>query len=99
VIIQEESAGSSVVDTLEAHGVDLWLYPRGVNDEGVHSKILLIEGTYSDVSGRKIVWTGSHNYTGPALDENDETLLKVDDPAVYDAYLADWQQMRTLAGP
>jgi phosphatidylserine/phosphatidylglycerophosphate/cardiolipin synthase-like enzyme len=99
VIIQEDNAGSDVVGALRAHGVDLWLYPRGPNEEGVHSKILLIEGTYSDVAGRKIVWTGSHNYTGPALDENDETLLKVDDADVYDAYLANWQQIQTMAGP
>ncbi|GHJ39821.1 phospholipase D-like domain-containing protein [Streptomyces sp. TS71-3] len=59
--------------------------PTGI---GVHSKYLLVNGTYDGKSGRKIVFTGSHNYTYGALRDNDETLLKVDDAAIYDAYEA-----------
>ncbi|MFF3332873.1 hypothetical protein ACFYWX_25490 [Streptomyces sp. NPDC002888] len=31
-----------------------------------------------------------NNYTGPALWENDEALLKVDDSAAHDAYVANF---------
>ncbi len=55
---------------------------------GLHSKYLLINGTYDGVANRKLVWTGSHNYTYPSLRANDETLLKIDDPAVYDQFKA-----------
>ncbi|WP_053750755.1 phospholipase D-like domain-containing protein [Streptomyces sp. MMG1533] len=65
----------------------------------LHSKFLLIEGNYSDKTGRKVMWTGSHNYTGPALTKNDETLLKIDDASVYAAYLARYTAARTAAQP
>ncbi len=45
------------------------------------------------------MWTGSHNYSGPALTKNDETLLKVDDPAVHDAYLRRFLRLRAAARP
>ncbi|WP_254705496.1 phospholipase D-like domain-containing protein [Streptomyces vilmorinianum] len=60
----------------------------GVAKAGLHSKYLLIEGTYNGASGRKLVFTGSHNYTYPALRANDETLLKIDNAALYDQYKA-----------
>ncbi|MEU6976186.1 MULTISPECIES: phospholipase D-like domain-containing protein [unclassified Streptomyces] len=67
----------------------------GVAKAGLHSKYLLIEGTYDGVAGRKLVWTGSHNYTYPALRANDETLLKIDDPALYAQFKANHQYLMT----
>lgn len=65
---------------------------------GVHSKYLLIAGRYNG-SERFLVWTGSHNYTGPALRRNDETLLRIDDRAVYEAYRGNWQRIWDTLGP
>ncbi|MET7859083.1 phospholipase D-like domain-containing protein [Streptomyces sp. NPDC005318] len=65
----------------------------------IHSKFLLIEGKYADKTGRKVMWTGSHNFTGPALTKNDEALLKVDDAAVYDAYVSRFTAVRSAAKP
>lgn len=48
----------------------------------VHSKYMIINGNYNDTSGRTIVYTGSHNLTGPALRNHDETLLKIEHPTV-----------------
>ncbi|MGA4958529.1 phospholipase D-like domain-containing protein [Streptomyces lavendulocolor] len=62
---------------------------------GVHSKYLLVNGTYDGVAGKKIVWTGSHNYTWQALRNNDETLLKIDSPALYDVFKANHDQLMT----
>ncbi|GGQ03346.1 phospholipase D-like domain-containing protein [Streptomyces roseolilacinus] len=59
----------------------------------LHSKYLLVEGTYNGQAGRRIVFTGSHNYTYPALRANDETLLKIDDAALYDRFKADHQHL------
>ncbi|GAA2797682.1 phospholipase D-like domain-containing protein [Streptomyces showdoensis] len=67
----------------------------GVAKAGLHSKYLLVEGTYDGVAGRKLVWTGSHNYTYPALRANDETLLKIDDPALYAQFKANHQYLMT----
>ncbi|NGO80307.1 hypothetical protein G6045_32305 [Streptomyces sp. YC504] len=64
----------------------------------MHSKYLLIDGKY-DGAVNKVVWTGSHNYTGPALRENDEALLKVDDSAVHDAYVSNFNTVKAAAFP
>ncbi|MFE3997007.1 phospholipase D-like domain-containing protein [Streptomyces goshikiensis] len=64
---------------------------------GIHSKYLLIEGTYLGGAHRKLVFTGSHNYTFPNLRSHDETLLKIDDAAVYDAFAANFESIK--AGP
>ncbi|MFE6038974.1 phospholipase D-like domain-containing protein [Streptomyces sp. NPDC056452] len=64
----------------------------------IHSKYLLIDGKY-DGAVNKVVWTGSHNYSGPALRENDEALLKIDDSAVHDAYLANFTSIKSHAVP
>ncbi|MFD8987277.1 phospholipase D-like domain-containing protein [Streptomyces goshikiensis] len=64
---------------------------------GIHSKYLLIEGTYLGGAHRKLVFTGSHNYTYPNLRSHDETVLKIDDAAVYDAFAANFDSIK--AGP
>ncbi|MFB7867633.1 phospholipase D-like domain-containing protein [Streptomyces sp. NPDC056069] len=67
----------------------------GVAKAGLHSKYLLVEGTYDGVAGRKLLWTGSHNYTYPALRANDETLLKIDNATLYDQFKANHQYLMT----
>ncbi|MER7763362.1 phospholipase D-like domain-containing protein [Streptomyces sp. NPDC097619] len=54
-----------------------------LTEVGVHTKDLLIEGTYGGDTDASVVFTGSHNYTFPNLRGNDEALLKISDPAVY----------------
>jgi len=46
------------------------------------------------LSAATLVFTGSHNYTGAALRDNDETFLRVDDAAVFDAFMANWNTIR-----
>ncbi|GAA4893302.1 hypothetical protein GCM10023237_09360 [Streptomyces coeruleoprunus] len=64
----------------------------------VHSKYMLIDGWYN---GRHVqsVWTGSHNYTGPALTTNDEALLKIEDSTSFSAYLGNFNTVRAAARP
>ncbi|GAA3034824.1 hypothetical protein GCM10020229_52820 [Kitasatospora albolonga] len=61
---------------------------------GIHSKYMLIEGRYLDAPNQKIVFTGSHNYTIPNLRANDETLLKVRNAMVHDAFVANFEAMK-----
>jgi hypothetical protein len=85
---------------LDAHGVKARLLPN--RTVGVmHSKYLLVDARYEledATRRRRIVWTGSHNYTGAALAENDEVLIRVTDSAVYTKYLNDWNRLWDLAG-
>ncbi len=48
----------------------------------VHSKYLVLTGNYNGSAGRSIVFTGSHNLTGPSLGNHDETLMKIEHPGV-----------------
>ncbi|MCO5993045.1 phospholipase D-like domain-containing protein [Actinoallomurus rhizosphaericola] len=54
-------------------------------DAFAHSKYVLIDGTYAGRS-RKVVITGSPNYTEPALRHNDETMISIEGAGVYGAY-------------
>lgn len=68
---------------------------RGGTD--THTKYLLIEGTYYNGPDKKIVFTGSHTFTESALRYNDEALLKYEDPAVFAAYLQNFEDQRTAS--
>jgi hypothetical protein len=91
-------AAPEIISTLESGGVNVLPF-EAVTGESVHSKYLLIDGTYNGAADRKLVWTGSHNYSDNALRDNDETLLKVDDAAVFDAFLDNWLKLKTAATP
>ena len=79
-------------------GVAVTRYPQRAGGWGLHSKYLLVDAKYAGSSAhRRLVFTGSHNYTGPALTSNDETLLRVEDAAVFQAFLADWAKVKAAA--
>ncbi|GAA3962004.1 hypothetical protein GCM10023085_50610 [Actinomadura viridis] len=63
----------------------------------IHSKYLLIEGSYDgDPHARRVV-TGSHNYNETSLRRNDETLLALNNKAIYAQYRANFETMRAAA--
>ncbi|MFC8670844.1 MULTISPECIES: phospholipase D-like domain-containing protein [Streptomyces] len=64
----------------------------------IHSKYILIDGMYDGVKN-KVSFTGSGNYTGPALRENDESIVKVDDDAVHDMYKVHFDRVTKAAYP
>ncbi|MFF5427714.1 MULTISPECIES: phosphatidylserine/phosphatidylglycerophosphate/cardiolipin synthase family protein [unclassified Streptomyces] len=64
----------------------------------VHSKNLMIDGMYAGAR-EKLVFTGSHNWSGPALRDNDETMLRITTPAVYDAFVANFAQTKAASFP
>ncbi|MFC7584947.1 phosphatidylserine/phosphatidylglycerophosphate/cardiolipin synthase family protein [Nonomuraea antimicrobica] len=63
----------------------------------IHSKYLLVEGSYDGDKNARWVFTGSHNYNETSLRRNDETLLKLNDKRVYDQYVANFERMRAAA--
>ncbi|KUH40707.1 MULTISPECIES: phospholipase D-like domain-containing protein [Streptomyces] len=92
-----EALHASGGPTLRCHNHDEDGNPKTTNSV-IHSKYLLIDGKY-DGAVNKLVWTGSHNYSGPALRENDEALLKIDDSAHHDAYVANFNAAKAAAVP
>ncbi|MER7106707.1 phospholipase D-like domain-containing protein [Streptomyces sp. NPDC000229] len=92
-----EALHASGGPTVRCHNWDEDGNPATTNSV-IHSKYLLIDGMY-DGAVNKVLWTGSHNYSGPALRENDEALLKVDVTAHHDAYVANFNQVKTASVP
>jgi hypothetical protein len=46
---------------------------------------------------RRLVWTGSRNYTGHSLTEQDELIVRVENDRVYEAYLQEWRHLWNVA--
>ena len=87
VVTHPTQASAEILQILRAGGIPVTLLAA------IHSKYLLLDAL---CQGRpqRLVLTGSHNYTGPALTENDETLLQLSHPRLYDAFLADWRRLQ-----
>jgi phosphatidylserine/phosphatidylglycerophosphate/cardiolipin synthase-like enzyme len=99
VVLRDGGPGSSqsIVRQLRKGGVEVSLYPVS-SGNNVHSKYLLIDSPYqagsNDARSRKLVYTGSHNYTKGALRSNDEVLLRVDDSVVFASFSQNWRTIR-----
>lgn len=90
--------GTTVASTLTGAGVQLTRYPERTAGWSLHSKYMVIDARYAgSTAHRRLVFTGSHNWTGPALTINDETQLRVEDDAVFDAFMTDWAHVRASA--
>jgi phosphatidylserine/phosphatidylglycerophosphate/cardiolipin synthase-like enzyme len=85
IIVDEDASSTFLQNHLQS------TMPAGtfVITPGVHHKYFLADATYLGAP-RQIVWTGSHNFTGPALRTNDEALLQLEDEAIFEAFEANW---------
>lgn len=51
----------------------------------IHHKMFLVDAKYNG-RWQEVVFTGSHNLTGPSLTQDNEALLRIEDPFVFDQY-------------
>ncbi|MFF0306336.1 phosphatidylserine/phosphatidylglycerophosphate/cardiolipin synthase family protein [Streptosporangium sp. NPDC004379] len=65
----------------------------------IHSKYLLVEGSYDGDRDARWVFTGSHNYNETSLRRNDETMLRLNDKTIYRRYVANFDKARAAAVP
>jgi phosphatidylserine/phosphatidylglycerophosphate/cardiolipin synthase-like enzyme len=91
-----------VLQTLRDGGVDVRLLPKDEANSRctIHSKYLLVDSPCQGANGvrrRRLVFTGSHNWTAAARRDNDEVMLRVDDDAVFAAFRANWDAIRVRA--
>ncbi|MFI6481766.1 phosphatidylserine/phosphatidylglycerophosphate/cardiolipin synthase family protein [Nonomuraea sp. NPDC050663] len=104
VMVPEGNQTVPVAQRLAAHGIVVHTFrPGGCHDPaggscangGVHSKILLVDGPSKAAGGavRRYVYTGSHNLNKGSLIASDDSVVRVDDPAIYAAYDADYRRM------
>ncbi|MEV5610279.1 phospholipase D-like domain-containing protein [Streptomyces sp. NPDC052225] len=64
----------------------------------IHTKYVAIDGMY-DGARNKITFTGSQNASNPALRENDEAYVKIDDDSVHDTYVQHFNRVWNVAYP
>ncbi|WP_306323875.1 MULTISPECIES: phospholipase D-like domain-containing protein [unclassified Streptomyces] len=64
----------------------------------IHTKYVAIDGVY-DGARNKITFTGSQNASDPALRENDEAYVKIDDDSVHDTYVQHFNKVWGVAYP
>ena len=87
VLVDREGTPSTIKSALAVGGINPTVFPQ------LHSKYMLIDAEWRGAR-QKIVLTGSHNYTGPALTSNDETLLVIANPLIFDAFWDNWNTLR-----
>lgn len=64
--------------------------------KGVHAKFVLVR--YRSADGlRQHVYSGSHNFTRGSLEYDDDAVLRIDDPAMYGAFSAYFEQIEREA--
>lgn len=64
---------------------------------GLHEKNLLIDGNFEGKPDRKVVFTGSYNFTNRSVVQNDETWLQINDPGVHDRFRDRFFEVRDAA--
>jgi HKD family nuclease len=62
----------------------------------IHAKIMLIEGTWKGQANSKVIITGSHNYTDPALKTNNEVLVYLLNSSVFNQYHTYFEGLKTV---
>lgn len=93
VTVVYDSMGSSALSALQGTAnveMKRYLDREGNTDPelkvSLHHKYMIFSGTYNGKADRQIVFTGSHNVTSPALRNNDEILIKVEQASVASAF-------------
>jgi phosphatidylserine/phosphatidylglycerophosphate/cardiolipin synthase-like enzyme len=66
---------------------------NGKRDKYMHHKVLMVNGRWFSQS-KKVVYTGSANFTGTALLANNEIIMRVIDNPTYDAYYKNFNYIR-----
>jgi hypothetical protein len=97
VSLAEESLKSLLARTSSAYNGVVVRYYCDSDPVWTHSKYLMVEGKYYGVPDRRIVWTGSANWSTNSLRQSDETVLQLEDAAVFAQYLADFRAARDNA--
>lgn len=97
VSLAEESLRTLLARTSSAYNGVLVRYYCGADPVWTHSKYLMVEGKYYGVADRRILWTGSANWSTNSLRQSDETVLQLEDAAVFAQYLTDFRAARDSA--
>lgn len=85
-----------------SHRPNIKLHTADVDRLNIHSKYILYEGYYPGTTSgqhetpQKILWVGSHNFTGMAMRNNYETWTEVRDEKIFQAFSENFAELRSL---
>lgn len=87
ILVDPSSTSSSLLSFLEESQIPL----AGI--DSLHNKQMLVKYPRQDEGFNHLVFTGTANFTQPALRFRDETIIRVNDESLYDAYLTNWNNI------
>lgn len=97
--ISANDGNKTVVDALRCSSVQRWWKVSGDSSvKSVHSKWFAISGQLKSGAKERVVYTGSTNFTGPGVFANDESMLRISDATVYQAYYGNFSTIANTAG-
>ena len=79
------------------HGPEVRKFYKGGKQPGLHSKDILVDGSFGGKLDQKVVLTGTHNLTWKSARVNDETTLVIKDAEAYEQYSDYFTQVRKKA--
>ncbi len=96
---QNSATPYSKINQLEEQGIPVWLYPiearsakKGCPRSGImHNKFIVFS---KNVDNKKLLWTGSYNFTKAAHESNQENVLILDDPTIIDAFIRQFELLK-----
>lgn len=95
-VIAKDKAAANVLeelDRLKAAGGYVKVIKMA--EKNNHSKITLIKGMW-DGKQQSLVFTGSHNYTYNALKNNNEVLLMLKNPKIFNTYFTYFDELKRI---
>jgi phosphatidylserine/phosphatidylglycerophosphate/cardiolipin synthase-like enzyme len=87
-VVNDARTDQGIAEILSDAGIPFTYFPR------IHSKYFILDGTYEGIEGRW-VWTGSQNFSGAGLTGNDNVILEIANPELYEAFLEDWSTLQS----
>jgi len=91
-----------VILKLLSHRPNIALHTANVDKLNIHSKYVLFDGYYrdGDMAGdnqpKKILWVGSHNFTGMAMRNNYETWSEVRNERIFQDFSDNFLELKSL---
>jgi len=101
IIIPNKSTNEYMIEKLETLAKKNTNVTLNVITQNLHSKYMLVNSSYGKQGSQQIVFSGSENFTRPALRSNFETWIKYISDAstgnteIYDAYSSNFQDIKT----
>jgi phosphatidylserine/phosphatidylglycerophosphate/cardiolipin synthase-like enzyme len=94
VLARQDTMTRDFCNKLDPRKVAVKIAPAPTKDRvTIHSKYVLVDGSYGGGIDQRITWVGSHNLTNNALERNDETFLQLTETAAADAFSGNWNTL------